>query len=99
MSRRAALILPVALALSLAGCAAPTAIEREPPAEARLATRVKIALVEAQDIDAAAIFVEADGDRVRLGGFTDSAGERAQAVEIAGNVPGVAGVESRIRIR
>jgi hypothetical protein len=99
MSRRGLLILFTALALSLAGCAAPTAIEREPPAEARLATRVKIALVEAADIDAAAIFVEANGDRVRLGGFTDSAAERARAAEIARNVPGVAGVESQIRIR
>jgi osmotically-inducible protein OsmY len=99
MSRTGVSILAVALALSLGGCAAPTAIEREPAAEARLATQVKIALVEAADIDAAAIFVEADGDRVRLGGFTDSAAERARAAEIARNVPGVAGVESQSRLR
>ena len=87
------------LALALAGCAAPTAVEQEPPAEAKLATRVKIALVDDPALHAAAIFVDARGRRIRLGGFADSQAQRAHAADVARGVPGVGGVENRIRIR
>jgi hyperosmotically inducible periplasmic protein len=89
----------VLLALALAGCAMPQEIERTPPAEAELATEVKIALVEAPALAAAAIFVDAEGDLVRLGGFADSAEEREQAERIAREVPGVARVENDIQVR
>jgi hyperosmotically inducible periplasmic protein len=89
----------LALALALAGCAMPQEIERTPPAEAELATEVKIALVEAPALAAAAIFVDAEGDLVRLGGFTGSAEEREQAERIAREVPGVARVENDIQVR
>lgn len=87
------------LVLILVGCGAPAAIEREPPDEARLATRVKIALVEDPAIDAAAIFVDVNGDRVRLRGFVDALDEREQALRVARGVPGVGRVGSDIRIR
>lgn len=86
-------------ALLLAGCALPREVAREPFADARLATRVKIALIEAGTLDAAAIFVDADNGRVHLGGFTDSAESRERAAEVAGTVPGVVAVENAIALR
>ncbi len=85
--------------LILGGCAAPPEIEREPPAEAKLATQVKIALVKAPSLDAAAIFVDAQGDVVQLSGFTDTSAERTRAVSVAQSVPGVARVENSIQVR
>ena len=90
------LLLPL---LALAGCAAPTAVKQEPTAEARLETRVKVALVDDPALHAAAIFVEADGKRIRLGGFADSEAQRTHAGEVARGITGVTGVENRIRIR
>jgi len=87
------------LALALTGCAAPAAIEREPPAEAQLATRIKIALVEEPTLEAAAIFVEVEDGLVRLSGFTDSDAERERAVALTRGIPGVQGVQSRIQVR
>jgi len=90
----------IAVSLALAGCAGQTSIEREPPRQAQLTTRVKVALAEAQGIDAAAVFVEAGGDgQVRLGGFADSAEARQQAARVATGVKGVSRVDNRIELR
>jgi hyperosmotically inducible periplasmic protein len=89
----------LALALLLAGCGLPERVEREPAPDARLATRVKIALIEAGTLDAAAIFVDAQNGLVRLGGFTDSPESRERAAEVAEAVPGVVGVQNAISLR
>jgi hypothetical protein len=101
----------VVLGLAAGSCAGPRvpseggdsrepAIEREPPAQAKLGTRVKIALVEDPQIDAAAVFVETPGNgRVRLGGFVDNAAERRRAEAIARDVAGVASIDNAIEIR
>ena len=103
--------LAAVLVLAAAGCATapgggPTGpsgepiIEQEPPAEAKLETRVKVALVDDPEIDAAAVFVETPGqDRIRLGGFVDNASQRQRAERIARSVSGVAAVENVIEIR
>lgn len=88
------------LLATLIGCAAaPPEIEPEPPAEAKLATRVKAALVEAPGMDAAAIFVDASGGTVSLSGFVDNPDQRREAVRVARGVPGVTGVRSNIQVR
>ena len=97
--RRIVLMLAPALVLALSGCATPTAVQQEPPAQSRLESRVKVALVEDPELEAAAIFVEARGRRIRLSGFVDTAAQRERAATLAAGVAGVRGVESRIRIR
>jgi osmotically-inducible protein OsmY len=87
------------LALVLAGCGLPPEVEREPADEARLATEVKVALVEEPTLEAAAIFVDAQGPRVELSGFVDSPAERDRAVAVARGVPGVQQVTSSIQVR
>lgn len=90
----------IGFALLLAGCAAPPEIEREPPPQAKLATRVKVALAETPGVDAAAVFVDAGSDgRVQLGGFADSAEARAQAEQSAAGVRGVSRVDNQIELR
>lgn len=87
------------LSLVLGACAGPQQVELEPAHEARLATAVKVALVDDETLDAAAIFVDTDGDLVQLSGFTDTAVQRQRAAAVAGRVPGVARVENRIKVR
>jgi hyperosmotically inducible periplasmic protein len=92
-------LVALLLALILAGCALPPKIEPEPADDARLATEVKIALVEEPALDAAAIFVDAQGARVELSGFVDSPAERDRAVAVAQEVPGVQQVTNSIQVR
>jgi osmotically-inducible protein OsmY len=87
------------LATALAGCAAPPEIQRPSPTAAKLATRVKSALVAAKTLDAATIFVDANGSNIRLTGFTDTAAERRRAARVAHSVAGVIQVENRIKVR
>ena len=99
-ARRSTHRLPILwLTAVLTGCGTPPEIEREPPAEAKLATQVKIALVDEPTLDAAAIFVDATGDVIELSGFTDNPEQRERAVQVAQGVPGVARVENAIEIR
>lgn len=95
-------MLLLALSWVLAGCATspPPAIEREAPAQGKLATRVKAALAETDGVDAAAIFVDAGSDgRVRLSGFADSADARQLAGQVAAEVAGEGAVDNRIELR
>jgi hyperosmotically inducible protein len=98
-TRRLAVALWLVAALLAAGCAGPRQVEREPALDARLATQVKIALVEEGSVDAAAIFVDAKGGVIRLGGFADSAESRERAMAVARQVPGVKSVQSEIALR
>jgi hyperosmotically inducible periplasmic protein len=92
-------LVTLLLALVLASCTLPPMIEQEPADDARLATEVKIALVEEPTLDAAAIFVDAQGHRVELSGFVDTPAERDRAVAVAQEVPGVQQVTNSIQIR
>lgn len=86
---------------ALAACAGTVdhRLERERGADATLAGRVKVALVEDDRVDAAAVFVDARGGTVRLSGFADNSEERGRAVAVARGVRGVGRVESNIALR
>ena len=100
-------VLFASIAFGPIGCAGPGASKREPPrvtaqepaASATLETRVKVALVDARNVDGAALFVEARDGKVRLSGFTDSDAQRLRAIDTARAVDGVRSVESRIQVR
>ena len=77
------------------------ALELDPaePAAARTSARVKAALLEASDIDAAAIGVAVDGERLRLDGFVGSAAEAERALAIARERAPGREIVSDIRVR
>ena len=100
--RTAAAGLALGAALALGGCAAPgTATEAEPvPVErARVESAVKLALIEAEDVDAAAIGVVADDARVVLEGFVASAAEREAALRAARTGAGGLEVVDELEVR
>ena len=97
---RLALLLVVPLAILLGGCAGGGA-EPSPRAEAdaRLAVRVKAALLEAGAVDAAAVRVSARDGTVRLDGIVESEDERRRALRAARAVPGVVRAVDGLSVR
>lgn len=97
--RRLVALLVVSL---LGACAAPgDAPDAEPaPVErARTESVVKLALIEASDVDAAAIGVVASDGTVTLDGFVASAAEREAALRAARAAAPALDVVDELRIR
>ena len=95
--------LAVALAVSLLGaCAAPgdaPDAEPTPPERARAESVVKLALIEAADVDAAAIGVVAADGTVTLDGFVASEAERRAALRAARAAAPALDVVDELRVR
>jgi osmotically-inducible protein OsmY len=90
----------VAIALGVAGCA-PTAERRgtgEFVDDAGLTTRVKAALVKAENVPATAINVTSYRGEVSLSGFVENEGQMARAVAAARSVNGVRVVRNDMRV-
>lgn len=85
----------------LAGCAgSPTQQSTgEYVDDAVITTKVKTALVQADDVDAIEIDVDSFKGVVRLSGYVDSSTEADQAIRIASRVEGVDRVENNIEVR
>lgn len=85
--RAAPALLGIALATGLAtGCGYVgdvKEIEQDAPADARVASEVKLALIEVDGIDAAAVRVDAADGRVTLSGFVASEDERERTLAAA----------------
>jgi osmotically-inducible protein OsmY len=74
-------------------------IQEEPKEDAVIATRIKAKLIEAGNIDAAAIKVESNQGNVRLSGFVDSEQQRQQATTVAKSVSGVKDVSNNLEVK
>lgn len=61
-------------------------------------TKVKAALVQAEDVDALEISVNTNKGVVQLSGFVDSESEAQRAAEVAGTVDGVERVENDLEV-
>jgi osmotically-inducible protein OsmY len=96
--KTAALVLLFAQLLS--GCAGimPGQITQEPRDDAIIATRIKAQLIEAKDLDAAAINVESDQGMVTLSGFVETDAQKQQAATLAGDVSGNRRVINNIEV-
>jgi len=98
-ARRSALVVALALA---GACAAPGSTpeaEQTPVEIARAESAVKLALIEAADVDAASVSVTASDDTVTLGGFVASESEREAALREARAVAGQRNVVDEIEVR
>lgn len=84
----AATAVTLILALALSGCGIARQVEQAPEPQADVASSVKLALIEEESIDAAAIRVEADEDTVTLSGFVADEEERQRAVQTARTAAG-----------
>lgn len=88
-------------AMLLAGCAG-TASEKstgEHVDDAVVTTKVKTALVQADQVDALDVKVDTHRGVVQLSGFVDNEAEAEQAERIAARVAGVERVENRIELK
>lgn len=103
MNTRTAKFCAVALTgfYYLVGCAnhSPSEIEQEPAADAATAARIKTALIEDPDLDAAAINVDVTAGVVQLKGFVETEAQRRQAANAAKNIPGVGQVKNDIEVK
>jgi osmotically-inducible protein OsmY len=97
--KTAALVLLFAQLLS--GCTGimPDQITQEPRDDAIIATRIKAQLIEAKDLDAAAINVESDQGMVTLSGFVETDAQKQQAATLAGDVSGNRRVINNIEVK
>jgi hyperosmotically inducible protein len=64
-----------------------------------MAMKVKAALIENEQLSAAAITVEASNNRIRLSGFVETDSQRQLASEVASQVPGVTEVTNDIEVK
>lgn len=64
-----------------------------------ITANIKAKMIESQLVDAGAITVETLNGEVSLSGFAESAEEKAQAGQIAGNEPGVRAVHNKLVVR
>jgi hyperosmotically inducible protein len=64
-----------------------------------LSTKVKTALMDADDVKSGQINVEVRGGIVQLGGFVTSTGMRDRAMAIAKGVKGVKGVDDAMFVK
>lgn len=65
----------------------------------KIAARVKVALAQAPDLDAAPIDIKAHDGVVALGGFVEKESQREQVTKVVENVPGVQSVINNIQIK
>lgn len=87
-----------ALALLLsAGCAGGIVLPSGD--DAALAARVKGRLIEADDIDAAALRVVSRDGVVTLSGFVETAAQRRRAETLARDAPGLRELRNRIEVK
>lgn len=77
------------ISLVLAGCASLNQeIIPEPKDDAIIATQIKAGLIDASELDAAAIQVEVDQGKIMLTGFVETDAQKQQAANIAQNIAG-----------
>ena len=77
----------IVMFIAMLGCTSlRNEIMPEPKDDAIIATRIKAGLIDAAELDAAAIEVKVDQGKVILEGFVETEAQKNQAVEIAAGV-------------
>lgn len=99
--RSFSIITVLCVILLLAGCAGSAADKSagEHVDDAVITTKVKTAMVQADEVDAVDVKVNTYKGIVQLTGFVDSENEASEAELIAGQVAGVKRVENRIQLK
>ncbi len=88
--------------LGISGCAGllgSETVEQAPQADIALAMKIKAQLIEAPNLSAAAIHVEASNGLVVLSGFVETKSQRQLANSIAQKVPNVTQVDNQIQVK
>ncbi len=88
--------------LGISGCAGlftPQKVEEPPPEDVILAMKIKAELIEAKELNAAAIHVKASHGLVVLTGFVETESQRQLANKIARHMSGVKQVDNQIQIK
>jgi len=93
----------ILMVVTLNGCASlfgnAEGIKEKPQEDVVMAMKVKAALIEASQLSAAAIEVEASDGRIRLSGFVETASQRQVAGDVASRVTGVKDVLNEIEVK
>ena len=88
--------------LGISGCAGllgSETVEQAPKADIELAMKIKAQLIEAPNLSAAAIHVEASNGLVVLSGFVETKSQRQLAHSIAQQTPDVIRVDDQIEVK
>jgi osmotically-inducible protein OsmY len=88
--------------LGISGCAgllSPQKVEEPPPEDIILAMKIKAKLIEAKELNAAAINVKASNGLVRLSGFVETESQRQLAGKITRRISNVKQVDNQILIK
>ncbi|MDE2229377.1 MAG: BON domain-containing protein [Alphaproteobacteria bacterium] len=101
LPRLTTVALALALAASLAACAAVQGRETagQYVDDSTITTKVKANIVNAQSLKGFAIHVETMQGTVQLSGFVDTRAQKDQAGQIARGVAGVVGVQNNILVK
>ena len=82
-----------------AGFPSPKTVEEAPQEDIVLAMEIKAKLIEAKELNAAAIHVEASNGLVTLSGFVETESQRELATSIAKQMPNAKKVENKIKVK
>lgn len=94
-----ALLIPVAFAAALVGCAGVGVKTGKYVDDSAITAKVKMQLLHAENLPATGIHVETVGGRVDLSGFVASKTQKHRAEIIARGVNGVRGVDNALVIQ
>ncbi|SNX59325.1 BON domain-containing protein [Nitrosomonas ureae] len=87
--------------LSMTSCAGfnPDATEETPREDIILAMKIKAKLIEAEELKAAAIHVEAANGSVRISGFVETESQRKLASSIIQQFPDVKQINNQLKVK
>ncbi|SEQ33738.1 BON domain-containing protein [Nitrosomonas ureae] len=87
--------------LSMTSCAGfnPGTIEETPREDIILAMKIKAKLIEAEELKAAAIHVEATNGSVKISGFVETESQRQLASSIIQQFPDVKQVNNQLKVK
>jgi len=87
--------------LSMTSCAGfnPDAIEETPREDIILTMKIKAKLIEAEELKAAAIHVEAVSGSVRINGFVETESQRQLASSIIQQFPEVKQINNQLKVK
>ncbi len=88
--------------IGISGCAglfSPQAVEEVPAEDRILAMKIKAKLIEAKELKAAAIHVDASNGLVTLSGFVETESQRQLAGSITQRTPNVKRVDNQIKVK
>ena len=92
----------VCILFGMSGCAglfSSESVEQAPQEDVALAMKIKVQLIEAPELSAAAIHVEASNGLVVLSGFVETKSQRQLAHSITQQTPNVTRIDNQIQVK